>query len=55
MIKNDPSRKLEGNRFVGPYTVNQVFDNGTVQLAKADKKCGNAVCSPWNIQQLKPV
>ena len=55
MIKDDPSRKLEGNRFIGPFTVNQVFDNGTVQLAKADKNRSNAVYSPWNIRQLKPV
>ena len=32
MIEADPSRKLEGARFIGPYTVSQVYDNGTVRL-----------------------
>ena len=52
MVKEDPSRKLEGERFSGPYTVTQVFDNGTVQLSKASNR--GAVLTTWNIRQLKP-
>jgi len=52
MVQSDPSRKLEGARFVGPYTVTQVFDNGTVQLSKATN--GGAVLQTWNIRQVKP-
>ena len=53
MIQEDPSRKLEGARFTGPYTVSQVCDNGTVQLAKAT--ANGAVSQRWNIRQLRPV
>jgi hypothetical protein len=35
MLKEDPHHKLEGARFSGPYTVNQINDNCTVQLSKA--------------------
>jgi hypothetical protein len=52
MVKEDPHRKLEGARFSGPYTVNQVYDNGTVQLSKASN--GGAVLTTWNIRNVKP-
>ena len=53
MIQQDPHRKLEGARFNGPYTVSQVYDNGTVQLTQAAN--GGAVSQRWNIRQLRPV
>ena len=52
MVKADPSRKLEGVRFNGPYTVTQVNDNGTLQLSKAAN--GGAVLQTWNIRNVKP-
>jgi hypothetical protein len=52
MVKEDPHRKLEGAWFSGPYTVNQVYDNGTVQLSKATN--GGAVLTTWNIRNVKP-
>jgi hypothetical protein len=52
MVKEDPHRKLEGARFSGPYTVNQVYDNRTVQLSKATN--GGAVLTTWNIRNVKP-
>ena len=52
MIKDDPHRKHDGARWKGPYTVNQVYDNGTVQLAKATRSGG--LYETWNIRQLKP-
>ena len=52
MVKADPHRKLEGERFEGPYTVAQVFDNGTVQLSRATT--GGAVLQTWNIRNVKP-
>ena len=52
MVRADPHRKLEGARFVGPYTVTQVYDNGTVQLSKATN--GGAVLQTWNIRNVKP-
>jgi len=52
MVKADPSRKLEGVRFKGPFTVTQVNDNGTLQLSKATN--GGAVLQTWNIRNVKP-
>ena len=38
MVKADPSRKLEGERWIGPHTVTQVFeDNGTLQLTRKNR------------------
>ena len=48
----DPSCKLEGQQFIGPCTVTQVHDNGTVQLSQATH--GGAVSRTWNICQLRP-
>ena len=53
MVQADPNRKLEGARFVGPYTVSQVCDNGTAQLTKATTR--GAVSQRWNMRQLRPV
>jgi hypothetical protein len=52
MIEADPNRKLDGARFIGPYTVLKVNDNGTVQLSKAAP--GGAEFTTWNIRQLRP-
>ena len=52
MVKADPSRKLEGRRFTGPYTVTQVYDNGAVQLSQATTR--GAVLQTWNIRKLRP-
>jgi hypothetical protein len=52
MVRADPSRKLEGARWQGPYTVTRVFDNGTAQLSKATTR--GAVLQTWNIRQMKP-
>jgi hypothetical protein len=52
MVKLDPNRKLSGARFEGPYTVTQVYDNGTVQLSKATN--GGAVLTTWNIRNIVP-
>ena len=54
MVENDPSRKLEGARWIGPYTVTAVYDNGTLQLSKAAPTRGGAVSQRWNIRQVKP-
>jgi hypothetical protein len=52
MVRLDPNRKLAGARFDGPYTVTQVYDNGTVQLSKATN--GGAVLQIWNIHNIVP-
>lgn len=52
MVREDPHRKFGGPHKSGPYTVSQVFDNGTVQLNKATT--GGAVYSTWNIRNIIP-
>jgi transposase InsO family protein len=52
MVRLDPNPKLSGARFDGPYTVTQVYDNGTVQLSKATN--GGAVLQTWNICNIVP-
>ena len=55
MVKADPSRKLKGERWIGPHTVTQVFeDNGTLQLTRSAPTRGGAVSERWNIRQVKP-
>ena len=54
MIAQDPSRKLEGARWIGPYTVSRVNDNGTLQLTKSAPTGNGAVSQVWNIRQVKP-
>ena len=51
MVKADPNQKLEGERFMGPFTVTKLFDNGTIQLTKATTS--GAVSQVWNIRLLK--
>ena len=53
MVKLAPGRKLEGARYAGPFTVHQVYDNGTVKLSKVAKN-GGAVYETWNIRNLDP-
>jgi hypothetical protein len=52
MIKRNPNRKFDSPAYLGPHTVTQVFDNGTVKLSKATN--GGAVFETWNIRNLVP-
>jgi hypothetical protein len=54
MVKADPSRKHQGPRWIGPYTVSSVYANGTLQLSKAAPNGVGAVSQTWNIRQVKP-
>ena len=53
-IKQNPSRKHGAgtDQYLGPYTVTQVNDNGTVQLTKATTR--GAVSQTWNIRNVDP-
>lgn len=53
MVRLDPSRKLDGARFAGPYAVHQVYDNGTVRLSRVADN-GGAVYQTWNIRNVDP-
>ena len=52
MILQDPNRKHGEPLFKGPYTVTQVYNNGTVQLTKAADN-GGAVSQTWNIRNFE--
>ena len=52
MVRLDPNRKHDGDNFKGPYTVTQIYDNGTVKLSKATT--GGAVYETWNIRNIDP-
>ena len=52
MVKNDPHRKHGQPQYVGPYTVSQVNDNGTIKLTKATN--GGVVTQTWNIRNVDP-
>ena len=53
MVKEYNHRKYGQDRYSGPYTVTQVFDNGTVRLSQATAN-GGAVYSTWNIRNITP-
>ena len=53
MVKQDPNRKHGTEQYRGPYTITQVYDNGTVKLSRATP-AGGAVFETWNIRNLDP-
>ena len=55
MVKADKQRKHGHDQYLGPYTVTQVNDNGTVKLVKvAENNNGGAVHETWNIRMIYP-
>ena len=53
MVRRDPNQKHGSDQFQGPYTINRVYDNGTVKLTKATP-AGGAVFETWNIRNMDP-
>jgi NADH:ubiquinone oxidoreductase subunit len=53
MVRLDPNRKHGTDQFKGPFTVTQVYDNGTVKLSRATP-AGGAVYETWNIRNVDP-
>ena len=53
VILQDLQRKYGEDRYRGPYTVNAVHDNGTVQLRQGTNR-GGAVYQTWNIRNVFP-
>ena len=54
LIKQDPNRKHDGTpKYLGPFRIVQVNDNGTVKLVKVSDN-GGAVYETWNIRNLYP-
>ena len=53
LVLQDPNRKHGEDRYKGPYTINQVNDNGTVKLTQGTKN-GGVVYQTWNVRQVMP-
>lgn len=52
LVTNPDSRKYGSDPFIGPYTVLEVRNNGTVRLEQ--EMANGTVQQTWNIRQLKP-
>jgi len=52
MVKLDPKRKHGSPQYMGPVTVVQVNDNGTVKLTKVAQR--GAVYQTWNVRNIYP-
>jgi hypothetical protein len=53
LVKTDPNRKHGEDRYKGPFTVSEVFDNGTLKLEQRTNN-GGAVFQTWNIRNVLP-
>ena len=53
MVKNDPNRKHGEDEYIGPFTIVQVNDNGTLRLRKTANH-GGAVEQTWNVRNITP-
>jgi len=53
MVEQYQNRKYGQPRFKGPYKVDDVYDNGTLNL-RHDTPRGGAIYQIWNIRQLHP-
>jgi hypothetical protein len=54
LVHQDPQRKHGSDRYKGPYTISQVYDNGTVKLLQGTNN-GGVVTQTWNIRELSPI
>jgi len=53
MIEQHQQRKYGTQRFKGPYTVDRVYDNGTIRV-RQDTANGGTVYQTWNIRNIHP-
>jgi hypothetical protein len=53
VVEQDPNRKHGTDRYRGPYTITNVYDNGTVRLRQRTQR-GGAVFQTWNIRKVFP-
>jgi transposase InsO family protein len=53
VVEQDHNRKHGADRYKGPFTVTNVYDNGTVRLRKRTP-AGGAVFQTWNIRKVFP-
>ncbi len=53
MVLQEPNRKHGADRYKGPYSINHVYDNGTVKLTQ-NTPAGGVVFQTWNVRQITP-
>ena len=53
MVRDDPQRKHGEKQYLGSFTVDRVYDNGTLGLARATT--AGAVYQTWNIRNVDPI
>jgi hypothetical protein len=53
IVEQVPNRKHGNNRHQGPFTITNVYDNGTVRLRQRTP-AGGAVFQTWNIRKVFP-
>jgi hypothetical protein len=53
VVTQDPNRKHGSDHYKGPFTVTNVYDNGTVRLRRRTQQ-GGAVFQTWNIRNVFP-
>jgi hypothetical protein len=53
VVEQDPNCKHGSNRYKGPFTITNVYDNGTVRLQQRTQ-AGGAVFQTWNIRKIFP-
>jgi hypothetical protein len=53
LVLQEPNRKHGADRYKGPYSITNVYDNGTVQLMQ-NTPAGGVVAQTWNVRQLTP-
>jgi hypothetical protein len=53
VVQQDPSRKHGSDRYRGPFTVTQVYPNGTVRLEQHTAN-GGVVSQTWNLRNVFP-
>ncbi len=52
-VLNAFSRKHGDDRYLGPFTVHTVYDNGTLRLMK-ETPSGGATYQQWNVRNVAP-
>jgi hypothetical protein len=53
LVETDPNRKHGEDRYIGPFEVTAVNDNGTLTL-RQDTNRGGAVFQTWNLRNIVP-
>ena len=53
LVQQDPNRKHDSDKCVGPFEIVETFDNGTVKLQQGTTR-GGVVYQTWNVRNITP-